>query len=101
MEKIILLSKKLVHDFDEIIDDVTKHKMIIFLDYDDENWSYIGRIINENNYDDFVAYFWQNYNKGGHYCFPDIYVDVKIIENGSLINIEKGKYYIQEVGEII
>ena len=96
--ELIILSKKLVYDFADITEDILEHKSIIVLDCDEEGY-WIGRKIDESNYDDMVSEYWLS--KQNCLSYPWIFVDCLIIDNGAKIDISKGKYHIQNVRNII
>ena len=91
---IVLLAKETVYSFEDCLKYIENNKKVIKVEYDGD--FLIGREITKDNYDELVCEFYEE-EQG----FAEIYCDVMVFENESIVNVPKGEYEIEMIGEIV
>ncbi len=95
---IIVLAKKRVFSVEDIAEYVLNNKKVIEIFYEDD--LYVGKYIDDANYDEYAAEYWNNKEKQFG-PFQEFLCDVMVFEDGSKVDVPVGKYEIEILNKMV
>lgn len=91
----VLLAKEVVYSYEDCLPFLEKGSRVFLIDY--SGWEYaVARELTVDNYDAIVAEAYAEHRSG----YLEIYCDVLLFENGSIVSVPKGEYEVGIVGEV-